>query len=409
MKNFAVIYAALLLCCQGCYFFELNPVSGSPRRESAVRPERHFDDGDCFGGDTAILASAVIVDTSYNWRRDSICGLQDATIALFRNSTMILSFRSGLASEVSADYDTHHIIGGHLFTEFSGAAETVIKCDGSEVLRFAGREFLKGLISDGDNIFTLGQRRDSDGFCLRENGTVVFSRDKGKIHGDFQDCSYGETGALYRSGGRICFCYSDGTEAYSVMDGIVRKEEMDRGCTRIDDIKTDGENVRIIAVASGGNPLLYINGLSSPLEKGLFTSFRNAENQRLFINGDDYSIGGWYDSITESLSGTYFIDSDMVWHRLSRSPASIICRNGIFRALETAGGYRLVSEEAGVDDGEGGCHNMGTKCAALDEEGCPCFGITPRDSTARPFIRIGRSREELDINGYISGISTICL
>lgn len=172
--------------------------------------------------DTTILLSGVRFAMDYDWRQDSNYGAEDFEVLLYRDFEPVIEIPSS-SGLVSPDPDTHHIIGGQLYTEFATADKTRLARDGKMLLGFDGRELFKGILPDGDDIYTLSESRDGNGFSLRRNGEVLFSRERGSVFGDLSDPSYRPYGALYKDDGAICFCYRDGggkDEAYYfVRDG----------------------------------------------------------------------------------------------------------------------------------------------------------------------------------------------
>lgn len=153
-----MLLAALLLCPSGCLDYGLNP--GKMRADCFNR-----NPGGGSGGnpdappemqlyDTTLYFCAVRFDESYDWQRDTAYGSESFELLLYRDFEPVLSVSSAGSGCVSADFDTHHIIGGHLYTEKSDLSSTVIGRDGVEIIRFEGREFLKGLLPDGEDIYT---------------------------------------------------------------------------------------------------------------------------------------------------------------------------------------------------------------------------------------------------------------
>ena len=226
MKNFILLAAAVPLLLCSCS--KNNSLSGLGHRTQPKTPEPVRD--------TSVYVSAVIVPDEYDWHRDTACGAASCSLVLIKDGVPCLSIPTGAAAEVSTDPDTHHLLEGHLYTEFSTSSETVIRCDGHELLRYPGREVLMGLLVDSTGVYTLGRNRDSDGFCFRRNGESLLRQDTGLVFGDFSRSSYGRTGALYRDGGAVCFCFRNSSSCYVVRDGIPSPVSLDFSASRVVDM-----------------------------------------------------------------------------------------------------------------------------------------------------------------------------
>ena len=236
--------AALALLC-GCEVIE----SGSARGRDTERDDPSGDGevqedstlvtpAPAPKPDTLVYLSAVHYPDGYDWQRDTAYRSGDARLSLYCNDSLLLRFPTG--EGISAEPDMHHIIGGHLFTEGVSGGRTVICRDGEEVLRFDGKELLKGLLPVGNDLYTLSQERSGSGFTLRRNGEAVLRKSGGVIFGSLDDPSYGSSGALYLQNGICCFCYRVGEVCLSVWDGQERTlTEITQG-SRVQDLKIVG-------------------------------------------------------------------------------------------------------------------------------------------------------------------------
>lgn len=167
-------------------------------------------------------------------------------VCLFRDFEEVLRLPAGPGSEISPDTDLHHISEGNLYTEYVSLTETVIKKNGKDFLRYEGREILRGLLASGEDLYTLGQNRSGEGFALRRNGNILFSSEVGRVWGDLLDVTTAPTGALYRDGALLTFCYyttgADGSERKwnVVQDGSRAEVAVPSGVTEIYDLKMIG-------------------------------------------------------------------------------------------------------------------------------------------------------------------------
>ena len=167
-----------------------------------------------------VYVSAVIAPDGYDWRRDSCYGSTGMKIILLKNYKEILSLDTGKDCLVSSEPDLHHIINGHLYTEYASNTHTIIKKDGKELFRYPGREWLKGILPVGDSTYTLGQSRDGNGFSFRLDGQTVLAKSYGTVNGGFTQCNCDSNGALYYSDGAISFDYWADSVRVHVSDGV---------------------------------------------------------------------------------------------------------------------------------------------------------------------------------------------
>lgn len=141
-------------------------------------------------------------------------------IVLYANGKRKLTLRTGNLDEIGTANDQHHILGGHIITEYNSASGTVIKKDGEEFARYDRCEIIKGaLISEG-SIYTLGQNKSGEGFSLREDGEVIFENAVGRVWGDLLNSASYPGGALYVDNGSIVFCYYKSTDGQNSQNGV---------------------------------------------------------------------------------------------------------------------------------------------------------------------------------------------
>ena len=175
--------------------------------------------------DTAVFMTAVSFPEDYDWRRDTSLGNVSGSIELYRDGERILSVPAGSGSRVSLDPDLHHLVDGHLYTEYCTDGKTVIGLDGEELFSYPGRELLCGLLVEDGDVYTLGQNRSGGGFSLRRNGGEILSRKDGYIAVHMSASPEYPTGALYRVSGHLYFSYweaglsGNGRFWYIVEDG----------------------------------------------------------------------------------------------------------------------------------------------------------------------------------------------
>lgn len=254
MKNF-ILFFLVCLWMAGCDYMNIGTAEGGAGGRRY--PESGKDSSDVpviTILDTSVFVSALrCVNKDYDWGRDTAYGGDNFHLVLYRNWEEIMSVPAGASCGISPDPDMHHIFEGHLYTEFSDADRTIIGRDGEELFRFEGREFLKGLLTDGDDLYTLSQERTGNGFTYRKNGAVLLKVGSGRITGGFEVPSYGNGGALYRDGAHICFSYRSTDNAdkgwYLVCDG--KQQQIADGTASVLDVRSINSEVIIAGRASG--------------------------------------------------------------------------------------------------------------------------------------------------------------
>ncbi len=186
-------------------------------------------------GDTSVFVSAVSVPKDYDWRRDSLYGAVPCELRLMKNGVPVFSMQTGEIA--SSSPDTHHILDGHLYTEFASPDGTVICRDGKELFRYPRRETLKGLLVRGEDVYTLGHSLDDGSLNYRRNGEMLLRQDSGEAFGDFSMPGYGRNGALYENGGKVCFCFKTPSACYAVSDGAMYNVRTSVSVFRIKDMR----------------------------------------------------------------------------------------------------------------------------------------------------------------------------
>ena len=183
--------------------------------------------GPVFQLDTTVYYSAVRFPDGYDWQRDTAYGSVPFELLLYRDFEPALTLPSGPDACFVPDPDRHHLAGGHLYTERMADGQTRIGRDGVELFRFPGREYLVGLLEDGEDLYTLSRPAKGDGFTFRRNGDVLLRQPSGTPFGSLTDPSYGPSGALYRDQEQVCFCYASGKGPqqtfHAVRDGLAQQ------------------------------------------------------------------------------------------------------------------------------------------------------------------------------------------
>ena len=341
--------------------------------------------GPVFQLDTTVYYSAVRFPDGYDWQRDTAYGSVPFELLLYRNFEPVLALPSGPDACFVPDPDRHHLADGHLYTERMADGQTRIGRDGVELLRFPGREYLVGLLEDGEDLYTLSRPAKGAGFTFRRNGDILFRQPSGTPFGTLTDPSYGPSGALYRDQEQVCFCYASGkglSQAfYAVRDGQAQQlEELPPGTTVLDLKLIRGQAVALRPDFQGER-----------LDEGRLW----ASGQALAVTGRFSDGAGWY-------SG--YLKDGGAPERICREEAALYVASGRAGAVsaDAAGDVRWYGPENGRESLP--CHFLTPACAAF-LSGAPWLALTPRDTRHRPFVRAGTRVHEVDVNGYVSSLA----
>lgn len=178
--------------------------SASTQGDSAVPP------------DTIIWAAVVKVPDGYDWVRDTLSGHFSGELLFYRGNRPCLSIPLGGSLPVSPDPGTHHIIGGHLYTECCSGGALHILRDGVPLLDLPGEGFLKGLLLNDDGaLWTLACAPGDGSLTLRRDSETVIRIARGSAIGGLGE----SRPALYEDDGHICFTYTEGGNMFAVKDG----------------------------------------------------------------------------------------------------------------------------------------------------------------------------------------------
>jgi len=258
-----------------------------------------------------------------------------------------------------------------------------------ELFRFPGREYLVGLLEDGDDLYTLSRAADGEGFSYRKNGTPLLIHSDGAPFGDLTDPSYGPTGALYRDQEQICFCFStrDGVDRshFYVCDGTETwMSELPPGAAVLDLKRRGGRNW----------------ALSSPCRG------RSLAEGRIWPERADYALTGRFlDEAGRPFSG-YLNAGALDEVEFLCPEEAVLYRSGWHTLAVSADAKGIVHWYGPEGNGqeETPCRFPTPGCAALVGREW-WLALTPRDTRQRPFVRSGTQVREIDVNGYISRLS----
>ena len=386
------------LALSACVFLDEPLSRGTSRTDAAQhRPDslnRELPPKDTPGSppdrpDTSVWWSAVRFPHDYDWQRDTAYGAAGFELLLFRDGTPVLTLASGPDAPFCPDPDRHHILSGHLYTERMAGGQTLIGRDGKELFRFDGREFLVGLLEDGDDLYTLSRPSSGQGFALRKNGQPLILRTDGIPYGSLSDPSYGPGGALYRDGGKRVFCYRGG----SVLNNtyyLVRDEEE----TRLDSL-LPSQTVLDLKQHDGEVFALSPNFLRSMLYEG-----------SIWPEGKGYAVTGCFsDGVAGVFWGWLEADAWTTQHLLSRERAVLYHSPQANWGVST--GMDGIVRWYGPDRewrSEVPCHFFSPACATLVGERF-ILALNPKDILRRPQLLDGGGLKEVDVYGYVSRVA----
>lgn len=384
-----IFFAAAALNAAACMPGEQWLNTGKSRADCQFRMPPDGSKDPSVEKDTLILMSGVRFADDYDWRQDVDYGSADFEVVLYRDFKPWLSIPSS-SGLVSPAPDTHHIIDAHLFTEHVSDGKTGLALDGEPLLTFDGCETFKGILPDGDDIYTLSERRDGAGFSLRLNGEVLFSREYGTVFGDLADPSYRPYGALYRDDGKLCFCYRDGggkdETYYFVRDG---KAE-DSGYEAMYDI----QDLKVI----GGYP---VSAEASCL-------WFIVQEGRIWRDGEDkITLSGWMSyGGADNSSCTVTGDDPETLREICSGDALILHgeKTG-YAILDKADGVEIWGSDDDRSPHEAlpGHHLLSASCADMLDGGELFTVLTPDAGDSHTACSKDGHRS-VDLHGYFSGI-----
>lgn len=390
----SILLAAAVVLAAGCNILEDGFFSGQ-RREPRVpgqRPEvpgATAGDSSGTGGshippkpDTIIYCSAVRCPDDYDWQRDTACNTATCEVLLYKDGKEILCIPAGRGSCVSPAPDRHHIIDGHLFTEYCTLGETVICRDGEEVLRFKGNEILEGLVCRDGHVHTLSRKRDGTGYTYREDGEILLAQGSISIFGGFDNPAYPATGALYADGDNVVFCYKSlghSPVCHSVING--QDKELDLPGTGTLDVRISG-GATLKAAA------LYQD--TRWLEASVVTG------SRYVIAG---TVTGWTCAIARDKT---------IYERLCKGEAPVYCseQKAVAVTCDEEGVVSVHYSTLIERRYEGTWHLFTTDCCAMVGDEL-LVGLSPKERGGRAKLCLGTKTYKLDGlgNGFITGVA----
>ena len=348
------------------------------------------------------IVTAFSYPESFNWHDGDISKVK-TSLVVFKDGVPLMRLAVGDGYQVSHDPDRHRFLGGHLYTDYPGNGEMVIKRDGSVILRYKGSERIVGMVVENGHIYTLGVPSHGEGLVFRKDGEPMITKHTGKV---FE--------RLEKDEDKICFAYmttvmtEEGEESryYMVRDGDEKLISLPQHMNDLMDVVSySGETCCIISSPVSSSPYYYRDGTLRPLDipkssRLLYASFVEGTYPEPWIEGVYESPEGrtvcvlWiqgdeYMSIDNGLSVSYACSSESgfgcVMNPLSESTPGLLITNRMTDVMPE--GYRCMGPRPMVMSGD--------KMYA---------GLSSTEGK-RPLIWVNGYLDTLNINGHISTVS----
>lgn len=348
-------------------------------------------------GDTSVFVCAVAVPQDYDWRRDTLYGAVSCELQLMKDGTPVFSMPTGEIA--SSSPDTHHLLGGHLYTEYASMDGTVICLDGKELFRYPQREMLKGLLVHGEDVYTLGQTLDENGFYYRRNGQVLL-RQEGEVFGDFSNPAYGRNGALYENEGKVCFCFKTSSACYIVSDGTMYNVRTSVSAFRIKDMRLHGTSTYYVADYSTTVMIFSPSRTRTlPSETAWQSVSLFPRNGTMWFMADSPSMTVCSDvAIAESDNyGARFVGNDNYLFVGESRFYSAACDGGTLNIRDDTGEILYIRDST---------YYFGGSCVFCEGDEIYAL-VNPRERERPPGVWHRGKETEYNINGYLTAVEVL--
>lgn len=201
MAGMVAAVAAIALQITSCGLYEIGG-DGSDKSQTGIWGGPVKDNDGAGVLEQICYMTALDYQKDYDWRADRGQESVKCSLVVYADGRQIMKVPVGEEYETASDPDMHRMIGGHLYTDYSTSDETVIKKDGTQLFRYPGRELICGMEIVGDDLYTLGQNRNGEGFAYRRNGEIVLTREDASL-----------MGPLYRAGDSLAFAFYESIRA----------------------------------------------------------------------------------------------------------------------------------------------------------------------------------------------------
>lgn len=396
-----ILFATAVLAVVSCGLEEVSRRPQSGAGDTWLGPG--MNSGSADSDKTVTYVTAVEYPEGYDWRVDMEKGSVKCSLVVYADGLPMMKVPVGDMYETSSDPDMHRMESGHLYTDYSTDSETVIKKDGREVIRYPGREMICGLLVEGDDVHTLGHPRQGEGFTYRINGEAVVRRDAGRSFS-----------RLYRDGTSICFAFSEPVASvrdtisryYHVADGNISQAAVREDVRKVWDVMSlDGEISYLASVVGISAPVLFRSGRMCALDMPDGSAMLTC---RMVSDGEEICVEGLYMRPRKPVTSGLWDSSGKACLFEDGMTVSSICMNGngVCCVLNGASArLKGVIYRCGeISYMPVGYASVGSS-PAMVVDGIFHVGLSSL-SGGKPVIWKDGNISQLDMNGYISTIST---
>lgn len=349
------------------------------------------------------FVSAFDYPDGYRWSTDQEEGSVRCSLVVFMDEIPIMKVPVGNEYKVSSDPDMHRLIDGHLYTDFSTDSETLIKKDGKLLFSYPQPETIYDFKIINGSVHTLGQSRRGDGFSYRVDGEVVLQRETGYSFGRIM-CRDSVVSVSFVQPIRV----EDGLleRYYIIRDGVVSQIAVREDIKKVWDVVCHNGEVYYLASLTGVSlPVIVsereMTALSMPHRSSLVDCRICLMEAGIGVegvisrDGDICAIiwdsAGNYKLYPEGMTiSALCLSEDAVHFAMNPTPETregIIVRSG--ESMMMPAGYACMSR--GAADFSSGLLSIGLSSL----------------SGSRPLLWKDGDCVELDVNGYISSVSSI--
>lgn len=377
------------------------------RRNSSLNPRGYHEPvtGGYGGGavkDTVLYALGVEYPEGYDWKSDPDFGNAKCRLVVFEAQKRTIVTDAGPGTFINPDPDRNRIIGGHLYSDFSSSGRTYVSRDGELLFDYEGSETMAGFMVKEEDVYTLGENRQGEGFAFRKNGSEVFSSRNGHVVGSI----YSE--ALYEDCDEICFVYySDSGKDrnyYIYSDSGPEPFVCPRAMVSVLAVRRIGGELYIAGASysSMGNPVINYGGNLVACEAQSLQSTRNC---RFIVSGGVVYLAG--DIVLHGKKGTekclWNSEGTLLFH--SPDIYEFYVRDGLvaYPVADRKGYVREINVDGTSHSMEDSLKIYSPFCAGFSD-GKFYAAMVPAQKERSPLVwKNGRTLAYM-LNGYFTGV-----
>lgn len=312
MKKVLLI-VSLLLCA--CELVDVGKESGAEKEKEGI-----------------LYASAIAFPEGYDWRKDSLRGMVEARVLLFRGKEEIL--KASLPGRTPSDIGPVAIAGGHVYSGHFDRDGNILCRDGKEIMRLDKGWQLQDICVT-DSLYTL--ETDSEQWRLRRNGRET-AAGTGRI-----------LGPMYEDCGSICFTYTSKGDCFFAENGIPEQILPVKGLSNILSVRRIGGEMHILGQNGTAGKLFIKSGDAAikAASPGSYASIRDASI--MAVDGEPivhFQIPGSKAAEEDTAQGQQSCWNDM------------FCKNG-----------ELLKRSSGTEQSVATCDNCPELCCACSPYG----------------------------------------